>query len=490
MAKLNNIHVIDDGEYVKTITVDEYRDALVKKHKVKPMVWDEDEPAMDAPLVVQNLINKYAVDGEEELDASQECLTPYRELYEVIKADISASVAYEDAQKKEKAAEKDKKAAEKAAAEEKKKAEEQRIQKAQSIFGSSAVMGFQKAEEDFKSELESLRDSLPDGVKIITDGEGYGVEIDEDANEEVIGNALGYMMGAEQNSSFKASVIQFLVGDIANEAHKLGLYKSMIAAGKSISELVLKETGKRLSPRNIESYARMARTITPDLRNPRVDATAYLALSDAPRINTKPKKEEGEGDREYKKRIEKLEKEAAKYEEKRMEIASKLRDGYITVEEEVEEDGKKVVKKIKKDLTARKDVLPLIDSLKVEGGFKEEGDENKKSTADWLRQYFNASFALDELEGIHEKGKVIYHSVESEATTVEYSHSDLIDLQEEAKNNLINILFGDDLPGIKEGEVEYDKVVIDPETSKPKKDKDGNKVTKKATKKVYPKCPF
>lgn len=480
--KLNIIDE-DSGEYVKTLSKNEFISLVLEKYELEPMVWDETEPPMDPKTVATNLVNK-ALAGEE-LDDNA-CLDPYRDFFNEMQALVKSSEEYEKEQKDAKEKEKKEKEEEK---ERKKKAKEEaeaKLAKMRDIFGEGAVTGYSKAEDEFRSELENMRGSLPTGVTINMD-EGFGIEIEEGADASTIGEALGYLMASEGFASSKASVLQFLIGDAANRAMELGLYKSMRVAGEAISKQVFESASKKLSPRNIESYARMARTIPAALRNPDVDVTAYLALSDAPRIYSEqkpPKKEEGESNEDYAARIKALKEQSEAYENERLSVAKHLRDGYIEVEVEV--DGK--TEKQRVELTSRKDVLPLVEKLKVNGGFVDPDAAPKRTTGDWLKQFYHATFALENFEDIHKKGKVVYHTAESESATVEYSHKDLVNMVEEAKNNLINIFFGDDLPKIIEGKVTLQKKKT--KDGKPVKDNDGNDIMEDYEKNVYPKDPF
>lgn len=483
MAK-DQLHIInEEGEYVKSISKSEFVNLVIEKYDPAELVWDENEPAMDQKTVTLNLVTKVMAGDPLGDDDS---LDSYREMYTELEEMVKASNSFEENQKKEKEKEKEAKAKEKEEKAKAKEEEEKKLAAARSIFGTSAVAGYNKAEDEFRTELENMKGNLPKGITLNMD-EGFGIDVAEGADASTIGEALGYFMAQESFASTKAGVVQFIIGDLANKSMELGLYKSMRVAGEAISAQVLESAHKKLSPRNIESYARMARTIPAELRNPKVDATAYLALSDAPRIYSDqkpPKKEDGESREDYAERIKQLKAESEKYEEARMDIARSLRDGYIEVEVEV--DGETKTEKV--DLTSRKDVLPLVEKLKIKGGFVDPDEAPKKTVGDWLRQFFNADFAVRHFEDIHEEGKVVYHTVESEAATVSYSHSDLVDLKEEAENNLVNILFGDDLPKIKEGTVTLQKVKT--KDGKPVLDKDDQKVMEDYEKKVYPKNPF
>lgn len=477
----NEIYINIDSEEPKKITRSEYVKAFVKEYNVPDMTWEEENGAegrLGALEVIENLASQ-VFSGKVQVDRKSEVMKDFADHLAQIEKDFAASKEFDKNQKDAK--EKEKEAKKKA-----KEEEEARKNKLQSIFGTSAVAGFQKANEDFKSELEAMKDSLPDGVTIESSDGGFGIVIEDGATEETIGKALGYFMGLDQNVGFKANLVQFLVGDIANASFSLGLYKSMRDTGLAISEKVRKDLGKKLSPRNVESYARMARTIPAHLRNAEVDATAYLALSDVPRIfPDKLKKNDGESDASFKIRVEEAKKESEAHEARRMEIAENLARGYIEIEIE-EGDGKKIVKQ---DLTSRKDVLPLIEKLKIESGFIEAPDPDappKKTASDWFRQYFVCSFAKENFLGVHTKDAVVFQG-ETEATTQTYTKAELTDLIEEAKNNLVNLLYGDALPALMEGSVKLKKKVT--KDGKIVKDDKGEPVWEEYEKNVYPK-PF
>lgn len=486
---MKEIHIINnDGEVTETFDASAYAKHILSENDVPDMTWEEGDvtKTLEARDVVTNLV-KWAFSEKDLKDSPT--LEPYRDLFSSMQEDVKASKAHASAEKEEKAKQKkeEKEKKEKEKKEKEEKAAE--LAKAQEIFGDQAVVGFEKATDDFKSEVENLGAGLPEGFTITAEGQGCRLDVSENATAESMGEGLGYLMAQEHNTTVKASVLQFLVGDAANAATALGLYKSMIQAGKAISEKVKEKTGKSLSPRNIESYARMAYRIPTELRNPNVDVTAYLELANSPSINPrkgvyKVTREEGESKKDYEERVKEVEDKSNKYEKERLEIAKKLAKGYL--EKEVEVDGKK--KKVKKDITSRKDVIPLVNDLKVEWGFKEKEDPGKKSKGEWLIRYFYADFLINKFDGVHEDGKIMTHDPDSEATVITREVGDLVDLKEQAEGNLINMLFGDDLEALLSGEAEYDKVVMD--DGKPKKDKDGKTVTEKATKKVYPKDIF
>lgn len=399
----NKLFKFDEEGNAFEVTKKDYIKGIVEEFEVKP--FESEHQNADPSQVVEHVMDCQS-SGMPVPDAIGE---EYAEVIERVQSDMKASEDHKSTLKgeEEKAKEEKKKARE--AEKEAKEKEAAELAVRQDGFIQHVAEGAESADNSFRDELLALKDALPEGIEITGDKQGFGITIAEGTSEGNIGKAVGELFVREQNSSLLAGQLQFFVGDLANACVEMGIYQSGIKAGKHISDFLAEKLGRKLSGRNVESYGRMAARVPVKFRNPRVDPTAYLAVSDA----KMPKKDKEESLVDYAKR-------EKKFIADRNKILAQLGKG---------------------EVQSRKDTLPLVEELLYTHGIKERPDPDApavKTTGDWLKQFFHASFGLDNLIGVHEEDKASYKFGE------EIHHVDkavLEALKAEAEDNLGNIFY-------------------------------------------------
>jgi hypothetical protein len=384
-----------------------YVEFLVSEFEVKD-IETEGQGITPAKSAVAFLVDTIAVKGKE---VEEEIEAKLPDVIARIREDVAntqkALKSEKDKAADEKAAAAAKKEADKKAAEE--KAAELKV--TQGAFVSAVNTGFDQALKEFKSDVEALKEGLPEGITIEQNGDGYGVALAEGTSKDTVGLALGYFIGKSEGNKYLGNQLQFFAGDLTNQAVAQGIYPDMKSAAKGISEH-LKEQGKTLAPASIESYTRLSKRTPAHLRNPEADTTAYLELS---RIK-QPKKQDKEEQKAFEARKEKLETGIK-------EIQEKLGKG---------------------EIRNRKDVLPLIQELEYNTGLKERPDPNAAkptSITTYLKNFFLASIGIEKLDGVHGvKGEIKY--LDEDGKTIHtVSAGDLERLKSEAELNLLNAFY-------------------------------------------------
>lgn len=440
------LFVFDEDGNAAEILMKDYKKQIVEELKVKPYEGTE---AILKPLeIVDTIITLKCAAIPADLP---EELSNYTKLEKRIINDLDAHEKHVKSVKEAAEGEAAKKKAEKEAA---KKKEEEALalaEKRQGVLQAGISSGFEAAEGQFIEELNNLKGSLPSGVKLTAkkDGNGIGVVLEKGIKEEDLGNALGQLMGRQDSSAFMANSLQFVIGDLLNASVEMGIYASGIKGGQAISKFLMETSGKSIVGRMIESYGRMARRVPTELRNPRVDPTAYLCVSDA----KVPAKKDGEDDKAYEKR-----------------------------KKEFEANRKEVLKKLAKgEVTKRKEVVPLVEELAYNAGTKERPDPNvvKMTTKDWLDQYFHCNIAIRKLLGKHTEGVVTY--VSKSGKLYELDKEQLTTMRDEAESNLCNIYGYDE--AVFDGKRIIEKQVL---TGKNKETKENIYRTDKVEEKAYP----
>lgn len=376
--KLETILFHDDEGNKNEMSTQDYIKGVIAKFEVPAEVdFGEDVGAMKATKVVAAVVTAVSNDREvaDELTACESF--DFTELIEQVSSDVKATIsakadaatkAAEEKEAKKKAKEEEKKRKEKEAAE---------LAKRQEGFVKHVESGADKAQDSFLEEIKSLKDNLPKGVAISNSGNGFGIQLDEKVSDESLGQALGFFFQADQNNQFFANQIQFFIGDLASAAVEKGIFKTAMEGAKAISGY-LEAQGKRMSVPSIETYRRMSTRTPIEMRNPRVDPTAYLAISQVKR----PKKGDDEKKEAYEKRVK-------KFDDKMSEVLTKLRDG---------------------EVETRKDVLPLVQEVKYDTGIEERPDPNaepKLSAIDLMRIYFLGNYFLENVVSIDEEGEEV-----------------------------------------------------------------------------------
>lgn len=485
--KLTEFLLEGAGDEIKAIDRSTLVAMIVEEHGVEPYTHDENTPTVQPKQIVESLLTK-AEAGAGNPDETPQYQEVYDALEEIVTFTANKLEAEKESKEKEAAEKKAAKEAEKKAKEEAKAA----IVARREAFLAKAQEGASHAQEDFIQDLQNLKDGLGDGIKINVNEDGtFGATFDEGVTEVALASGIGYLLSRQESSTFLNNSLQFIIGDVALKAVETKLFPSMIQCGKALSSQ-LATVGITLHGRNVENYSRMAARVPMELRNAKVDPTAYLEVARAGAPQIPRKKEDNETDESFKKRVAEANAKKDAFEADRGEVIKLLKQGYYETEVEIEDDnGEITTEKKKVELKSKSDVAPLLEEVQVKHGLKEVKDPNKKTASDYANAYFHADFALEYLLGIHEKDTVVYAAVDGKGT-VSVTKQQLMDTKEEAKNNLINMKY-DRLDEILKGvEIKEVTVMEDGEDgkSRPKKDKDGNVVKKSQEFKFFPAYKF
>lgn len=392
----------EDGELIETPAAD-FQKNVIKELKVQDFNSEELNGEVKAADAVKHIYKTLAA-GKELEEAIKNELP---EVVEFIQNAIDTTKELVEGKKKAASDEKEAKKAAREAEAKKKEEEKLAVAKRQGDFVTVVAQGADLAAEEFLKECEALASGLPEGVSITGKNGRFGVSVAKGSSEETIGKALGYLAQKGENSTFLGNQLQFFVGDIVIATVENGVFQTAKEAGKAINKM-LEDQGKRLSIGNIDSYKRMAERTPVALRNPKADPTAYLAISN---MKT-PRKGDDESAADYKKRL-------AKFEKDREALQAKLADG---------------------EVIKRKEILPLVETVLVENGLQEAKDpsEDKPTVSQLLAQFFHATFALENLVGVHAKGVAMYQHGE---TIREVEQATLEEIRDNAVANLANVLY-------------------------------------------------
>lgn len=409
--KLTNVTITnpETGEQGQ-IERKDYAKHVVKEMDVKP--FESEASGTNAPdKVVNHILRSF----EDDKQPDEAIANAYPQLVTRVEEDYKATVAAKEQAKAEAASAAEKKKAEAEAAKKEKEEKAAQLVATQGAFVTSVNQGAEVAQSEFAEELKALASSLPEGATFVEKNGHYGLVFDKKADKSVIGQTLGYLVQKQANSGFIANQLQFWIGDAIIAATAAGVYATAGEAQKHIASELEKASGKKYEHLSLAQYKRMAERTPVELRNPKVDPTAYLAISSAAR----PKKGEKETDDQFKARAEAFDADI-------LDIQSKLAGG---------------------ELTKRKDVLPLVEAALVKHGMKEKADDTPKPSASQQAIIlFHANFALENLAHVHEDGFIVYRH---ESHLVKIPVASMEEIRDAALANLTNMFYASDKLNIK-----------------------------------------
>lgn len=449
--KVSEVIVTNEaGEQAKLSLID-YRKHLLATHKVEAYKDEESGLEFEAPKVVQNIVKNLS-EGKE---VDPQLAAAYPELIKQVEDDIALTIGNKEDKKKKAEEEKAKKEEEKAKKEAEEKAKEEQLAVTRGTLLESVNAGSDAAAQDFMTELKSFGEQMPEGISIVKVGDGFGLEVAEGATIEQIGSAMGYFMQKSETTAWIGNQLHFWIGDMVGVLVNRGLFATAKDASVYFSDMLKTKYAKNLSSGNIDSYKRMAERTLPALRNPRVDTTAYLAVSNMPILKKNDKEEVSDFQARQK-----------AYDKDRLEIQEKLSKG---------------------EITARKEAKELVDKALIKHGLKEAPEENKVTVSELLRDFFHLTVAKEHLLDVHSKGVAIYADGENKySLTEEQIETQLSEITAQLQNLFYtdtknNINLKDYVRGYREEEKE---VVIG-------KDGEGKNIVEKQKTKVqvYPR-PF
>lgn len=451
MKTLDKVKVENESGEVAELTRKEYIDFVVKRNDVQDYVTEANGTTPSTKLI--SFILKTIESGQEMDDG---VASEYGELILAITADVELTVSSATDKKAEAEAAKAAKEAEKKKREEEEASKKAELAQTQLVFAESAAAGADLAAKEFIEDLGELGSALADGVKVVSKGAGYALEFASDTTKEVVGQTLGYLFQKSQNNTALENQIQFWIGDTIVYTVNLGIYATAGEAGKHIAGVIAEKTGKPMQAISLDQYKRMAERTPVEYRNPKVDQTAYLAISQM----KVPKKDVGEKDDAFKVRLE-------AFKADRENLQKKLAVG---------------------EITKRKDILPDVDAVAIKHGMKAAPSmEPVISVSQQAMIFFHASFALEELLGTHKPDVVLYKDGTDIVTATK---KELEDLKASAYANLINILYTDSKNDLKSSDFArgYINKTVKTEVAK---DAEGKAIMEDSTVKnlIYPR-PF
>lgn len=392
---------IESGNEIEMESKD-YIDFIIQGFNIKE-IESETQGKIPAKKAIKYIIDTLA--SEKELDPVLKNLPELEEAIAKITEDVdrtkaNAKSAAEKA-KEEKQAKEEAKAKEKAEKEEKIKA----LAVRQGTFVSAVNEGAMKALGEFEADVAQLKEGLPSSIHIGING----ATLDKGATDSDLATGIGYLLGKSHGNTMLNRLLQFTIGDLAEASVQSGIYKDVSDASKGISAKLEEAKIVSMKPNTITAYRQLAVRTPGELRNPEVDPSAYLAIS---QVNGNPKKMDGETDEAFKTRKETLASDLRA-------LQQELKDGTIK---------------------SRKDILPKVLEVEYKNGLKSRptGEEAASPSVN-LRNYFLATLAIEKLDGLHgDNGTVVLMGKEG-TKTVEVSVEQLELLREESFNNLLNI---------------------------------------------------
>lgn len=430
----------DSGEVLAQSTSDFVKN-IVKQYKVKDI---EGNKASD---VVKNILtlNFRAKDEDVELPEGYEHLSDVNTHCSEIAAEHRKISDEEDNEaKKEKELKQQEKILAKEAKEKEEKEYKQNAEKFEETFTKKAKALIEKAEAGVKSFMQSIK--LPNSITL--SGNGMGMLFSESATKDDIATAAAQMVAASEGNKAMGGALQFNIGDAVNALHKNKIYRTKGEACKQIQFLITDKLGRKFSGGGINANALMAERVPADKR---IMGKPHSLYYFAAKVIAPKLKEAKESDQiEMNK----------KFEEERNNVIELVNNGTISSNAELEAH---------------------VAAFKKSVGIVVESPNNTKKAIDrFLKRLFFATWIKENLvkDGI---AKVRELNVDENAPAVEYTVAQLTDIEQEAMNNLQNLLIPDVdklITGEHEIEVENEKVTTN--------DKGKEVKTKTKIKKIVP----
>lgn len=386
----------ENGEQAEVEEKD-YAKLLLKEYEVP--VLETENGAYKPDKIIGHIVKKL-MEGKE-IDDSISGAGDYDEVIERVQADVERSKELQEESKNKKAKAKEERAKAKEEAERKKEQEAAELAKRKEVSALKITEGASVARDEFVKELESLKEQLPESIKLIGEGNRTTIKVDE-ASEEELSRTFGFLTQKATNNEWLSNQVQFWVGDIVNSLTARGVYKTQKEAG----EVVVKLTNAAYSPSAISYYAKMADRTPVELRNVEVQPTAYLLIANA----AIPKKGDKESDADFQKRL-------ASFKEGRKELQEKLSNG---------------------EVTTRSGIEPHVEKFLIDQGLRKPKDPNVVTTSELYKQLYHSTVALNHLLGVHEEGIAIYNDGETEHRLTE---EQLEKIQSESLASLNNIFY-------------------------------------------------
>lgn len=378
-------------------------EALVKKFKVTG-VKDEYNNKSSSEIVRDFLT--IHLNAGDETPSVPEGLEKYSSLFDT----IGNYVADHLKATKEEA---DKKDLEKTAKAEARQAEKERKEAENKTYSDNASL-FEKSMEAMSSKVtsrEKLVESVIKSIKLpsnisLTEN-GQGLVFGENVTPKDIGAAASSVIAAMEGQAALQGTVQFLMGDLVNKAVDAKVYRSKNEAQGGIAHVVKEKLGKDYAPSSLNQFAKTAERVPAAKRKLGIAPSMYIfAAKVAP-----PKLKDS--DKEAQAKVEK------EFEERREQLIDGINNG---------------------DIKTVKELQAKIVEFNEKAGVGPKASPAAKKAAEYkfLKQFFFSHWIKKYVVGVHKEGVATLRLADGK--NVELTVGDLTDLEEEASNNLQNML--------------------------------------------------
>ena len=353
-------------------------DAIVKQFKVGDFTDAESGAVKKAKDIVRDFFMMVFNATDEAPAELPDGFEEYSEAFEKVKEYVEGHLAVEAGEKKAKEAEKNAKAEQKEAAKQEKLAEDKKYLENQGAFEASLIKKNQSAGQLGEKLISAVTKSIKLPSNITISDAGTGILFGDNVSVAQIGEAAGSILAALEGNNQLEGALQFMIGDLVNKAVNAGVFRTKNEAQQAIAFALndSKKLGKSYNPGSLNYYANMAARIPLASRKAGIAPSLYLAASKIAPPKLKAASEEDQ------KKID------VAYEELRNETVEAINSG---------------------DIKQMKDVEAKVKAFNEERGIvKTSPGDFKKNLDKWLKQFYYAHFAKDNLIGVHKEGVVVF----------------------------------------------------------------------------------
>lgn len=324
-------------------------------------------------------------------------------------------------QEQEKKDEREKKSQEKALAKEAKEKEEKEYVVSQDRFTELFVKKAKAAEEKTMKGVTAAMKSMALPATITMADSGMGVVLADNASKDDVASAAAAMVTAAAGNLAMQGALQFVIGDLVNAGVDKKIFRTKGDACKHVKFLVEEKLGKKLSVGNIGHNSLMSERIPAGSRKLGIAPSLYYFAAKvvAPKLK----------DVEPSKQLEMNK----KFDEERNNVIELVNRGKIDSNSALNEH---------------------VNNFKVSVGIeKKSPDDIRKAAQRFLKRLFFAIWSKENLVKDN-SAKFLERGVDRGGATIEYTQAELSDIEQEAMNNLQNILLAnEDVAALISGEI-------------------------------------
>lgn len=407
-----NISFVKDGEVLSRPT-NTFVDMIVKNGKVKDFDGGEDGAKMPAKDVAKNLLLQNFRTKKGEAYELPDEMSAYSAANDICAGIVEAHNEASEVVNGQKEAEKLQKQQEAKAKKEAKDKEDATFATAgnefEEFFVKKATNLKKKQGEQVAAMLLTVTSTLP--KNILLSSNGLGVTVAENATRADIASATAAVVNSMEGVQGMMGALQFAVGDLINGAVANKAYRTKGDACGAIKLAVKEKLQRNFNLGTLNYYALMAERVTIEQRKAGVNPSLYLEASKLtpPRLKDKKPSEQIQ-----------LDKDCA---EARDEIISKINAGEI-----------KTIKDAKDEIATFKSAKGIAKEVQVPSSY-------------YMKRLFYAVWIKKNLLG--DKDEV---TVQLDVkTTHTYTRGELTDIEEDALNNLQNMLIKQKLESLVAG---------------------------------------